>query len=208
MSWSVRHQGSPRAINGLEDADIVSGLEDGLWEGTDEVRGASEEQWLPLEEHPRFAEIVYDLEPPPTVRGEDETRLDMNPLIDVTLVLLIFFILTTSYAALQRLLDAPRLSGQKVEGIPQYTPKQLSEFTIKLTARRESGKPVIRVEDRVVAPANLVAELRRFVRESRRTALWLDIADEMKYGTEIQIRDAAKGAGIDRILVAVARPGK
>jgi biopolymer transport protein ExbD len=205
LSWSIRHQGSRRTTEGLEDSDVVAGLEDGLWEGTDEVKGPDEKKWQALEEHPHFAEIVYELEPPLTSRAEDETRLDMNPLIDVTLVLLIFFILTTSYAALQRLLESPRLSTAKVEGLPQYTPKRLAEFTVKVTARRESGKPVIRVEDHVVEPANLVAELRRFVKERRRTTMWLDIADDMKYGTEIQIRDAAKGAGIERVLVAVKR---
>lgn len=207
MSWSIRHQGSSRITVELGDTDVLAGLEDGQWEGTDEVKGPGDEKWRPLEEHPHFAEVVYELEPPLTARPEDETRLDMNPLIDVTLVLLIFFILTTSYAALQRLLDAPRLSSTKVQGLPQYTPKQLAEFTIKVTARRESGKPVIRVEDHVVEPANLVADLRRFVRERRRTTLWLDIADDMKFGTEIQIRDAAKGAGIERVLVAMGRPG-
>jgi biopolymer transport protein ExbD len=203
MSWSVRHEGSPRSIDGLNDADVVTGLEDGLWEATDEVKGSEETEWVALERHPRFAEIVYDLEPPRPRRAEDETRLDMNPLIDVTLVLLIFFILTTSYAALQRFLDSPKQSSTKVEGLPQYSPQKLAEFTIKVTARREKGKSVIHVEDQVVEPADLVPVIRRFVKDKRKTALWLDIADDVKYGTEIQIRDAAKGTGVDRILVAV-----
>jgi biopolymer transport protein ExbD len=208
MSWSIRHQGSPRSIDGLRSAEIISGLEDGLWEVTDEVKGAADEKWVAIEEHARFAEIAYDLEPPPVRHADDETRLDMNPLIDVTLVLLIFFILTTSYAALERFLEAPRLNSGKVEGLPKYTAKDLSEFTIKVSARRENGKQVVRVEDQTVAPDALVATLRRFVKQKRKTTLWLDIAEDLPYGMEIQIRDAAKGAGIDRILAAVPNTGQ
>jgi biopolymer transport protein ExbD len=206
MSWAVRHEGSPRHVEGLTTAEVIEGLEAGQWEPTDEVMGPGDANWTVLEDHPMFADTAQDLDLAPPRHYEDETRLDMNPLIDVCLVLLIFFILTTSYAALQRFLDSPRMSPQKVEGPPVYTPEQLKEFTIKVVARRENGEPVIRVENQLVQPAELVPALRRWVKQQRKNILWLDIANDVTYGTEIRIRDAAKGAGIEKILVQVEKP--
>ena len=51
---------------------------------------------------------MADYEPPPPKHPEDETRLDMNPLIDVALVLLIFFMLTTTYEELRKEFNPPR----------------------------------------------------------------------------------------------------
>src|ERR1700694_5274302 len=116
MSWKIRHQGSPRSIEGLGLTHVVEGLQDGLWETTDEVMGPQDKQWVAIESHPQLAEVVADIEPPPPRVEDDETRLDMNPLIDVALVLLIFFILTTSYAAVQKILNMPVITQETVKG--------------------------------------------------------------------------------------------
>src|ERR1700722_18499157 len=90
MSWQLRHQGSPKAVSGLTVAQIVQGLRDGVWTPTDEVRGSPDAAWVALESHPQFAEVVEDLEAPPARPHDDEAHVDMNALIDVTMVLLIF----------------------------------------------------------------------------------------------------------------------
>ena len=56
----------------------------------------------PIEAHPQLAEIAFDLEPPRPMHHPEATSLDMNALIDVCLVLLIFFIMTATYAAVQK----------------------------------------------------------------------------------------------------------
>src|SRR6478609_4934644 len=115
-AWKVRHQGSPESVDGVSPEEIVDGVKEGIWEPTDEVRGPGESEWKSLEVHPIFAQAMADYEPPPSHEPEDETRLDMNPLIDVALVLLIFFILTTTYAALQRVLEMPTTTGKDLQG--------------------------------------------------------------------------------------------
>src|SRR5438445_2492347 len=139
-------------MEGLTAAQVVEGLQDGLWETTDEVMGPHDRDWVEIENHPQFAEAAADIEPPPPRFHEDESRLDMNPLIDVCLVLLIFFILTTSYAALQKVLDLPSISNQKLEGPPVFTKEQVDKFPIEVEARREVGKTVVKVEDQEVKP--------------------------------------------------------
>ena len=79
MTWRIRHQGSPRAVEGLSLAEVVEGLQDGLWEPTDEVMGPADRDWVALENHPQFADAALDLEPHPPRHYDDETHLDFNP---------------------------------------------------------------------------------------------------------------------------------
>src|SRR5262245_47547658 len=107
MSWNVRHQGSPQYASVSSSEEIAEGIQQGLWEPDDEVMGPGEERWTPLELHPAFAEALADYDPLPASPPPEETRLDMNPLIDVALVLLIFFILTTVYEELRKEFPSP-----------------------------------------------------------------------------------------------------
>ena len=63
MTWKIRHQGSPRSIEGLTADQVVEGLQDGLWETTDEVMGPNDERWQEIENHPQFEEMAADIEP-------------------------------------------------------------------------------------------------------------------------------------------------
>src|SRR6516165_8546012 len=196
MTWTIRHAGSPRSVEGLTSAQVLEGLQDGLWESTDEIMDEGDTAWAPIEVHPQFAELAADIEPPPPPHREDETRLDMNPLIDVCLVLLIFFILTTSFSTLQKVLDMPGASPQTLQGLPVRKAEDLQKFTIMVTAQQENGKPVIRVENQVTEPANLMTELNSFVKAKRVTEVLLMASDDVDWGTVVAIQDAAKGAGI------------
>lgn len=194
MTWKIRHEGSPRSIEGLTPQQVVDGLQDGLWETTDEVMGPQDPQWTAIENHPQFAEVALDIEPPPAKAHDDETRLDMNPLIDVALVLLIFFILTTSYAAIQKMLEMPKVTSDK-QGAFVVSKEKAKQLTILVKVRTENGKPVIQVEDQVVEPATLEAALSRYVKDTNKTELLLDVMDA-DWQTVVSILDAAKGAGI------------
>jgi biopolymer transport protein ExbD len=204
MTWKIRHEGSPRAIEGLTSTQVVEGLQDGLWEPSDEVMGPQDHGWSALESHPQFAESAADIEPRPPRHREDETRLDMNPLIDVCLVLLIFFILTTSYAALQKVLDLPGTTSKNETGPPEKTEKEVDQFMIRVEAREENGTPVIKVENQVVDLGHLVAELSNYVRSQRKTEILLD-ASGVDWGTIVAIQDAAKGADIKKVHYLVQR---
>jgi biopolymer transport protein ExbD len=198
MTWKIRHEGSPQSVEGLTTAEVVEGLQDGLWEPTDEVMGPGDREWMAIENHSQLEEVVADLEPPPARVHEDEARLDMNPLIDVALVLLIFFMLITSYVALQKVLEM-HYTPQDVEGKITRVDKArlLYDLTIKVKAFEEDGKPVIYVEETKVDPDSLMQELRGYVRKTQKTHVLID-AQNVDWGTVVAIQDAAKGAGIDR----------
>lgn len=198
MSWKVRHQGSPQTVEGLELPQVLEGLRDGLWEQTDEIMGPDDPQWVAMESHPQLAEVVADMEPPPPKVHEDETRLDMNPLIDVALVLLIFFILTTTYETIRKVLDMPSATAADAKGkLVEVPPEKVKELMIKVTARQGPDGPVIHVEDKKVGLEGLASELQQFAKASQKTRILID-ASGVTWGTVIAIQDAAKGAGIEK----------
>ena len=201
MSWKIRHQGSPQAQT-LTLPQIVEGLRDGLWEPTDEVMGHGETVWVAIENHPQLAEIASELEPLPTTR-DDETRLDMTALIDVCLVLLVFFILTTGYAALQKLLEMGTLSKDK-ENLPTVRRPDVDKMMLQVTVRMENGKSVMRLENEVIAPESLPGRLSDLVRSTRKVNLLVSHDEEVPWGDIVPIKDAAKFAGIqDKVYWSV-----
>jgi biopolymer transport protein ExbD len=196
MTWKIRHQGSPRSIEGLTVPQVVEGLQEGLWETTDEVMGPQDAGWTALENHPQFAEAAAELEPLGPPPHEDETRLDMNPLIDVCLVLLIFFILTTTYAALEKVVEMGNISADNPQGLPVVSREKVDKFMIKAQIRQEGGRPVIRIEDQVVDPEDLVPAIKRYVNDKHKTDILIDTSKDVPWGEVIRVHDAAKGANV------------
>jgi biopolymer transport protein ExbD len=201
-AWKLRHEGSPRSVDGLSVPQILEGLQDGRWEPTDEVMGPHDKAWAAIENHPQFAEVAADLEPPPPRFHDDESNLDMNPLIDVCLVLLIFFILTTTYAILQKRLDAPNATTNN-PGPVTITDKDVEQQMIKVSIEMSGGQPVIKVEDKAVPAARLESELTAFVRSSHKTKMLLDYQADVPQGAVVEVLDAARGAGMDGISLLV-----
>jgi len=82
MTWKIRHEGSPRSVEGLSAAQVVEGLQDGQWETTDEVMGPQDRNWVAIESHEVFADVAAEIaadraiapsSPPPAVHEEPES---------------------------------------------------------------------------------------------------------------------------------------
>ncbi len=205
MTYSIRHQGSPRSVEGLTVAEVAEGLQDGQWEPDDEVKGPEDKEWMAIENHPQFEELAADLEPPLGRVEVDETRLDMNPVIDVALVLLVFFMLTASYAAIQRVLEMPS-GARKASGRLVYTKEKIDELLIKVTARPgEGGETTYHVEGEEVAEKNLRFVISKYVKQKGKTELVID-AEGVEWASVVAIQDAAQGAGVQRALYMKKSP--
>jgi biopolymer transport protein ExbD len=201
-AWKVRHEGSPQSIEGLSLPQVLEGLQDGRWEPTDEVMGPQDGAWQAIENHPQLAEVAADLEPPPPRVYDDETRLDMNALIDVCLVLLIFFILTTSYSLLQKRLDAPNATTNS-PGPATITEKEVNDLMIRVAVRMKDGKPVTTIENNVVEPARLEQALLALTSQTSKHELVLEHDDDVPQQAVVAVLDAARGARIERVRLVV-----
>jgi len=209
MPWQVRHEGSPQVVHDLTLQQIGDGLRDGLWETTDEVVGPGETRWQPIESHPQLADVAMDLEDLRPPRHQEATSLDMNALIDVCLVLLIFFILTTSYANLvQKVVPVP---NSRIEGKARSVKaKDVIDRYVRVEAVADKGgKPVVRImnqpvdvlaeDGKTIDYGKVKAALGPYLRgENRKTEMLFD-ARGVSWETVIQIQDAARSAGVQKI---------
>src|SRR5438270_9213953 len=147
MSWQVRHEGSPNATPNLTPQQVLTGVAEGVWEPSDEVRGPSDAAWQSIESHPFFEEAVQEIELPDGSHEDGETHLDMNPLIDVALVLLIFFIITASYDALKKVINMPAMSAKDGKTKVLVDPNVINQL-IRVEARMTpDGKSVVYTVD-------------------------------------------------------------
>lgn len=197
-AWRVRQQGSPTAVSVADTGAVVEGLRDGNWLPTDEVRGPGDAAWQPIESHPVFAEVAEEVAPPPRSSGSDD-HLDMNPLIDVCLVLLIFFILTITYASLERAIDVPPAEQDKKGPAPKKIDyKDIRDRVFIVRATMDGEKPVVKIEKKEVPIDQIFNEMKQAMATGRREMI-LDVDKDVPWGVLTAILDAAKGNGVFQI---------
>lgn len=199
MLWRVRSEGGSIRVASSARA-VLEGIRDGDWEVTDDVRGPRDNDWVPIENHPLFAEACAEAEIP-RPEHPDETRLDMNPLIDVSLVLLIFFILTATYSSLRRTIDLPPEPQDDGKSKAQVVKSEnFKERTFKvIITMKEAGEPNILIDNRPSNVTDLEHDLIEVARSTRKNELIADVADDVPWGIEAKLFDAAKGAEIKQI---------
>ncbi|MBN9117848.1 MAG: biopolymer transporter ExbD [Planctomycetes bacterium] len=204
-AWQVRKEGAPEVYSLPSAAAVLAALRDGNFVPADEVRGPGEADFQPLEQHPAFADAALDVEPPP---GEtaDETHLDMNPLIDVCLVLLIFFILTITYASLERALEVPEDTPED-KGAPKMHINELKDRVFMVVVKMDGEKPVFKIGipgSMKEVPANKDAvfkEIETIINTTGRKEMLVDIDKDVPWGVELEILlDAAKGNKVHSII--------
>jgi len=196
--WKVRPAGSMLAGETLTDTEILEAIRDDMWDPADEVRGPGDAGWRSLETHPHFSRAIEELLPPTAIPMEDETRLDMNPLIDVALVLLIFFMLKTAVDFERKAIELPTANVEKEGGKsnqPRSIQKDEVQQLIRIVARKENGKPVIRIDEEVIKEDEIETKLKLKVERERKKEVFLD-TQGIPWGIEVKILDAIKGAGV------------
>lgn len=217
--WLVRQEGAPRATALPSAEAVMAGLRDGVWQPTDEVKGPDDPAFVALDAHPLFEEVAGDLEEP-LPEGADDTHLDMNPLIDVCLVLLIFFILTISYASLERSISVPEDNpDDKSAKTPRVEMPEIKDKIFKVVARMEGDTVLVKLDaDEVLregvetlmdegsgrmkaAKADIERKMADLIRATGRRVMLLDWDENVPWGIETAILDAAKGNKVNEIMM-------
>lgn len=123
---------------------------------------------------------------------DEEAEINITPMLDIVFIMLIFFIVTTSFVKEQ---------GLEVSRPSSAPPKEVKQDKGPIVVKINSGS-LISVKGRVLEPGAVQANLER--EKAEKPASPLIVAAHPDADTEalVTILDAAKAVGIDSVSVA------
>ena len=197
--WDLKNYETGSKSTLLEYVEINELIISGLVSFNDEIRKQGETIWKTLQDYPEFAEAFSSKT---TINHDDDDNIDMNALIDVCLVLLVFFILLTSYAKLVQHLEAAKTNpDSKIPSISTSQAEQKTKVVIKL----DGNIAVFYINEQLVESENLVSVLKASVKKLKNKDLILYYSDDVPYQAVISIQDAARAADFQQILQALGK---
>ncbi len=123
-------------------------------------------------------------------KAEEESEVNMTPMLDVVFIMLIFFIVTASFV---------KESGIDVNRPDAATSEKKERGNI-LVAISETGQ--IWIDKRQVDPRALRANIERLHAENPQGAVIIQADEESKNKLLVQVMDAARLAGVDNVSLA------
>jgi biopolymer transport protein ExbD/biopolymer transport protein TolR len=126
-----------------------------------------------------------------------DPRVDITPLIDVVLLLVIFFMLTTTF------IGAPAIKVNLPTSSAKEITKEQKEVKVTITkdgslfverAAGETGDPVTLKE--------LEKVLTRAARDDRETMVIIRADENTTHGKVVAVMDVAKNTGLNRLAIA------
>ena len=121
------------------------------------------------------------------------SEINMTPLIDVMLVLVVIFIITAPLLASSIKLDLPKTEAAKPNDSPRFI----------LLVLDKTGQ--VYLDDKPVAPDVLARQLAQTAKQNPDTEVQLRADEAVPYGRVVDLMGAAQKAGLNRIGF-VARP--
>jgi biopolymer transport protein ExbD/biopolymer transport protein TolR len=128
-------------------------------------------------------------------KRREDPRVELTPMVDVVFLLLIFFMISTTFV------ETPGISIKLPESSSQMAEKPQEEIKVYFSRSGEITLNEERVE---------LEELRRRLSgygEKARTMTFLLLADEeARHGKVVQLMDAAREAGFGKLAIATESP--
>ncbi|MCL4409383.1 ExbD/TolR family protein [Aliidiomarina maris] len=123
-------------------------------------------------------------------REEEEATADMTPMLDIVFIMLIFFIVTTSFVK-EAGIDVNRPEAQ------QASQKPSANIFIAI---RENGE--VWMDRRMVDVERVAANLERLLAEQPTDMVVIQADEGARHGVVVQVMDQIKAAGIAQISIA------
>jgi biopolymer transport protein ExbD len=124
------------------------------------------------------------------LREEEEATLDMTPMLDIVFIMLIFFIVTTSFVK-EAGIDVNRPEAS------QATQKPSANIFIAI---RENGE--VWMDRRQVDIERVAANLERLLAEQPTDMVVIQADEGARHGVVVRVMDQIKEAGIAQISIA------
>ncbi len=120
--------------------------------------------------------------------------INMTPLVDVLLVLVVLLLVTAPLIAPMLKLDLPKVTAQTAAPLP---PNQTMQIAIEAAGQ-------FRVQGQSVNLLQLSESMRRVAQTQPQTELQLSANATVPYGAVVSVLDAAQAAGLSRVAFVAA----
>ena len=130
-------------------------------------------------------------------KQEDEPRVDMTPMVDVVFLLLIFFMISTTFV------ETPGISIKLPESSSQTVDREPKEIKIYLS--REGD---IYYQDKKISLEDYRAVLVKHQSEAERTTVLLLADQDSRHGKVVTLMDFARDAGFVKLAIATEQRKK
>ena len=129
-------------------------------------------------------------------QADDETEINITPMLDVVFIMLIFFIVTASFV---------KEAGIDVNK-PEGATAQAKEKANILIAIDADG--AIWIDRRQVDPRAVRANIERLHAENPQGTVVIQADEDARTGVLVQVMDAARLAGVYDVAIAANDPGQ
>ena len=123
---------------------------------------------------------------------DEEAEINITPMLDIVFIMLIFFIVTTSFV---------KEKGLEMSRPSSTPPKEITQDKGPIVVKINSGS-LISVKGRVLEPGAVQANLEREKAEKPASPLIVAAHPDADTQALVVILDAAKAAGIESVSVA------
>lgn len=132
-----------------------------------------------------------------SARPPEEANVDLTPMLDVVFILLIFFIVTSTFA---------REEAIGLEPPPPPSPENLEQQTQQAILIFIDESNLITVNGRPTDIGSVRANIERVVAENPQSALIIQAHPKTRSGIVVKIRDEAYNAGFrDRVNIVISQ---
>jgi biopolymer transport protein TolR len=132
--------------------------------------------------------------------GKKGVRAELNitPMIDILLVLLIIFMVMTPLMMMQHRVEVPKRAEVDM-------PQDVTQDQLVVTYTKDSR---LFLNQTRIEVADLAKELTERFKDRRDKTIFLNIDPEANYGESMKIIDVAHNAGIEKLAVVTQKPGE
>jgi len=123
---------------------------------------------------------------------DDEAEINITPMLDIVFIMLIFFIVTTSFV---------KEKGLEVSRPSNTPPKEIREKKGPIVVKVDAND-LISIKGRILEPGAVQANLEREKAEKPDSTLIVAAHPEASTDSLVTILDAAKAVGIEGVSVA------
>lgn len=125
--------------------------------------------------------------------GDDDAQIDMTPMLDIVFIMLIFFIVTTTFSSEKGL-----MANRPKDNEPSTVPSKTLSIRIDDTGQ-------ITMSGRIVDIRRVVANTQTYLAENATDTAAIQAHENTEHGVVVEVMDQVKLAGITNVSVLVKK---